>query len=463
MPELLPSTQRTLLARVARAQRDGRVPSLVAGVVRDGGLAWHTGRGALPGDAAPDDVQYRIGSITKTVCAITVLRLRDEGRLDLDDRLDEHLPGTPLGDRTLGQLLAHLAGAGAESPGLWWERTPGGSLEQLKLSDDDRVLPAGRRFHYSNLGFGLLGELVARARGRDWTEVARREVLLPLGMTRTSPRPQAPAAEGHAVHPWAELTLPEPEHDAGVMAPAGQLWCTARDLARLGAFLLGDTGGVLSPATVEEMTLPAGIDSTSPIWAGYGLGVQVHRVDGATLVGHGGSMPGFLAGLWVDREEGTGALAMGNTTAGMDSGLGAGLLADLRAAEPRIVDAWAPEPSPVDPSLLGPWFWGPSPYVLRAVAGGMLHLGGLGRPGRSSRFRPGPDGAWIGLDGYFAGETLRIGDDHLWLATFVLTRTPYDPAAPVPGGVDGAGWRPELRPSGAPESDTESRQSRTTH
>lgn len=449
MTELLPSTQRILLARVARAQRDGRVPSLVAGVVRDGALVWHAGRGTLPdgadGPADAHDVQYRIGSISKTVCAVTVLRLRDEGLLDLDDPLDRHVPGTPLGDRTLGQLLSHLAGAGSESPGQWWERTPGGTLDELGLGDADRVLPAARRFHYSNLGFGLLGEVVARLRGRAWTDVARDEVLLPLGMTRTSTRPQQPAAAGRAVHPWADLVLAEPEHDAGVMAAAGQLWCTAADLARLGALLLGDTGGVLSPATVEEMTLPAGVDPSSPIWAGYGLGVQVQRHERpgggtTTLVGHGGSMPGFLAGLWVDREEGTGALAMGNTTSGMDGGLPAGLLNDLRVAEPRVVEPWTPQPCPVDPELLGPWFWGPSPYVLRSVGGGLLHLGGLGRPGRASRFRPGPDGTWVGLDGYFAGETLRIARDHLWLATFVFTRTPYDPAAPVPGGVSDEGW-----------------------
>ncbi|MFP5021941.1 serine hydrolase domain-containing protein [Pseudonocardia phyllosphaerae] len=442
MTDLLPATQRTLLARVARAQRDARAPSLVAGVVRDGALAWHAGRGAV--DEPVDDVQYRIGSITKTVCAVTVLRLRDEGRLDLDDRLEDHLPGTPLGDRTVGQLLSHLAGAGAESPGQWWERTPGGTLDELALSDDDRVLPAARHFHYSNLGFGLLGELVARARGREWTDVAREEVLLPLGMTRTSPRPEAPAAQGFAVHPWAEITLPEPEHHAGVMAPAGQLWCTATDLGRLGAFLLGDTGGVLSPDTVEEMTLPAGVDAAAPSWVSYGLGVQILRLEDATLVGHGGSMPGFLAGLWADRAEGTAALALANTTAGLDSALAPGLLADVRAAEPRIVDAWVPEASPVDPSVLGPWFWGPAPYALRAVPGGLLHLGGLGRPGRSSRFRPRGDGSWVGLDGYFAGETLRVSADHLWLATFVFTRTPYAADAPVPGGVDEAGWSPRV-------------------
>lgn len=439
MTDLLPSTSRTLLARAARAQRDGRVPSLVAGVIRDSGLAWSTGRGAI---AEPhDDVQYRLGSITKTVTAITVLRLRDAGALDLDDPLERHLPGTPLGNRTLGQLLAHLGGAGSESPGGWWERTPGTTLAGLELTGADVVLPAARRFHYSNLGFGLLGELVARARGRAWTEIARDEVLLPLGMTRTTPRPSGAAAAGTAVHPWADVVLAEPEHDAGAMAPAGQLWSTAADLARLGAFLLGDTGDVLSPATVEEMTVPAGIDAADPGWSSYGLGVQTQRRDGVTLVGHGGSMPGFLAGLWVDRDEAAGALVLANTTAGLDNTLPAGLLADLRAAEPRIVDAWRPSASPVPMELLGPWFWGPSPYVLRAIPGGMLHLGGLGRPGRASRFRPRPDGTWVGLDGYFAGETLRLDPVALDLATFVFTRTPYDPDAPVPGGVDEAGWR----------------------
>jgi CubicO group peptidase (beta-lactamase class C family) len=437
---VLPSTSAALLARTARAQRGGRCPSLVAGVVRDGGLAWSAGRGDVAEPHA--DVQYRLGSITKTITAVAVMRLRDAGVLDLDDPLDRHLPGTPLGDRTLGQLLAHLAGAGSESPGRWWERAPGTSLEGLGLSAADVVLPAARRFHYSNLGYGLLGELVARTRGRNWADVVRDEVLRPLGMRRTTPRPSGRAAQGLAVHPWADVVLPEPEHDAGVMAPAGQLWATAADLGRLGAFLLGDTGDVLSPDTLEEMTLPAGVDPSSPGWSSYGLGVQVQRADdGRVLVGHGGSMPGFLAGLWADREDGTAALVLANTTSGLDHGLTAALLDEVREREPRIVDAWTPSDPPVPLDLLGPWFWGPSPYVLRALPGGLLHLGGLGRPGRTSRFRPGPDGTWVGLDGYFAGETLRLDGTALTLATFVFTRTPYDPAAPVPGGVDPGGWR----------------------
>src|SRR4051795_13526026 len=91
---VLPSTARRLLARIARAQRDGRAPSLVAGVVRDGGLVWSAGRGAVP--EPHTDVQYRLGSISKTVTAVVVMRLRDEGRLGLDDPLEGHAPRTPL-------------------------------------------------------------------------------------------------------------------------------------------------------------------------------------------------------------------------------------------------------------------------------------------------------------------------------------------------------------------------------
>src|SRR3954468_21042670 len=436
---VLPSTARTLLARTARVQRDGRAPSLVAGVVRNGGLAWSAGRGGAPDPAT--DGQYRIGSISKTVTAVAVMRLRDEGRLRLDDPLEQHLPGTPLGDRTIGQLLAHPAGASAESPGDWWERTPGGTLADLQLEEDDVVLGAARRFHYSNLGFGLLGELVARARGASWDDVVRTEVLAPLGMARTTPRPVPPAAAGAAVHPWADVVLPEPEHHAGVMAAAGQLWSTLADLARFAVFLLGDTGDILDPATLAEMSEPAGVDASAPGWSAYGLGVQVLRLDDRTLVGHGGSMPGFLAGVFVDRDERTGAVSLANTTSGLDAVVPA-LLAELRACEPRIVEPWVPFPAPVDLDLLGVWFWGPAPHVLRAVPGGLLHLGPLpGRGGRASRFTHRPDGTWLGLDGYYAGETLRIAEDHLDLGTFIFTRTPYDPEAPVPGGVDENGWR----------------------
>ena len=114
--DLLPGTRRALLHRIAVAQSEGRTPSLVATVVRGGKAVWTGARTSVPGHGPDENVQYRIGSITKTFTAVLVLRLRDEGVLDLGDPLEKHVPGTGAGEVTISQLLAHTGGLAAESP-----------------------------------------------------------------------------------------------------------------------------------------------------------------------------------------------------------------------------------------------------------------------------------------------------------------------------------------------------------
>ena len=135
-------TARRLRVLLARDQVTGRLPSVVGGVVRDGELVWQSSYGAATGP----EVLYRIGSITKTLVAVVVLQLRDEGRLDLNNRLDEHLPGVSgYGDRTLRSLLSHSSGMHSEPAGEWWERTPGGSFDDLdrRHSDVGPAFPTG--------------------------------------------------------------------------------------------------------------------------------------------------------------------------------------------------------------------------------------------------------------------------------------------------------------------------------
>ncbi|MGI8308085.1 serine hydrolase domain-containing protein [Saccharopolyspora hattusasensis] len=450
MTSLLPSTQRALLRRLAVEQSENRVPSLIAGLIRDGETIWVDTRGQVGGRPSTTDTQYRVGSITKTFVAVLVMRLRDESRLDLADKLDEYVPGTSIGKQSIGQILSHSSGLTAEPAGQWWERTPGGSADELLSTIDEHARrPTPRHgFHYSNVGFGVLGELVSRLRGAPWGEVLQSEILEPLGMKRTTLSPVAPHAEGFAVHPWADVVLPEPAEDAGAMAPAGQLWSTFEDMASWARFVSGDTGEVLHPATVAEMRLPGSVDD-GPEWrGGYGLGLQLMRHRGRRLAGHTGSMPGFLATVWTDPAEATGVIFMANTTAGVTGALATDLLDLLAEHEPRIPAAWEPR-GDVDLQLLeltGQWYWGPTPYALRVLRDGLLDLSPWQGRGRASRFRANPDGTWTGLDGYYAGEILRVGRDesgvptHLDLNTFIFTRTPYDSDAPVPGGV--AGWRP---------------------
>ncbi|MFI1394513.1 serine hydrolase domain-containing protein [Streptomyces sp. NPDC020681] len=449
--ELLPATQRTLLHRIAVAQSEGRAPSFAAGVARDGRVVWTGSRTSVDGHAPDADTQYRIGSITKTFTAVLVLRLRDEGLLDLNDALENHLPGTGVGDVTIAQLLAHSAGLSAEAPAPWWERTPGSLRPGLAdvLGDQTRMHPTGRRFHYSNPGYTLLGSLIEAVRGASWEDVLRREILEPLSMDRTSPQPQAPAAGGWAVHPWADVLLPEPSEDLGLMAPAGQLWSTVTDLCRFAVFLADGDERVLSASSVREMRTPSVPPEAGEWDSAYGLGLQIIRRDGRTLVGHGGSLPGFVAGLWLSVDDGIAAVALANATSGPLTGAVATDLVRLVAeAEPRIPEPWRPLPE-VDRELLeltGPWYWGTYSYALRLVAERGLELGPLNGDGRGSRFVAEEDGTWTGLDGYYAGETLRVvrgadGSVSLDLGSFVFTREPYEPGEAVPGGVDKEGWR----------------------
>lgn len=453
--DILPGTAGELLARVARAQSSARLPSLVAGVVRDGALVWHAGRGRVAGETPGPDVQYRIGSITKTITAITVLRLRDAGLVALGDRLEDHVPGTTFGEATIGQLLAHRGGVQAETAGPWWERTAVPPWDELVdgIGAQARTHLPGLRFHYSNLGFAALGELIARRRGRPWFDVVADEVLAPLGMGRTTYRPVPPAAPGLAVHPFADVVLPEPEFDAGALAAAGQLWSTPSDLGRLAAFLLGDTADVLSADTLAEMKEPA-LTRTGEDRPGYGLGLQIgDGEDGRRLAGHAGAMPGFVAHVVVDDAARLGAVWTANTTYGGDWALGPALLDIVCRSEPPVAREWRPAPPPDGVGLeqLGTWFWGPNAFTLRATGSDRLELAPLDRGG-ASRFRrrraEEPPGAeWVGIDGYHAGERLRFAADgsHFELATFVFTRWPYD-GGPIPGGVDPGGWTAQPPP-----------------
>lgn len=400
------------------------------------------------------DVQYRIGSLTKTFVAVLVMRLRDEGLLDLHDPLDKHLAGTSIGSSTVLQLLTHSAGLASESPEPWWERTPGHLRSTLGevLGDQPMKHSPGHRFHYSNPGFTALGVLVEKLRGKAWGDALQQEILDPLEMSRTSLHPQAPHAQGWAVHPWADVLLPEVVQNVGRMAPAGQLWSTVEDLGRFASMLASGADGVLSADTVDEMRTPHVAPDDDSYDKSYGLGLQTTRVNGRMLAGHTGSMPGFLCALWVCVDERISSVTLANSTSGVAIGsVAADLIGIVADREPFIPEPWKPL-ADLDASLLdltGPWYWGPSGYALRLEPERRLVLSSLsGTKGRGARFRPQSDGTWIGLNGYFNGETLRVVRDeatcritHLDIASFVFTREPYDPGAPIPGGVDPDGWR----------------------
>jgi CubicO group peptidase (beta-lactamase class C family) len=392
---LLPQTALVVDGMVAAAQARGRAPSLVAAVFRDGEVE-HV---AAAGEPAGPDTQFRLGSITKTFTAALVLRLRDEGHLALDDLLYRHLPGTPLGGVTLRQLLSHTSGLQREPDGDWWERAAGPDLDAFldALGPDKIAYPPLRGHHYSNLAYGLLGAVVTRVTGDDWASALAKRLLEPLGMARTTYHPDEPFARGYVVHPWHGTPHEEPRHDTGAMAPAGQLWSTAADLARWGRFLADPDPAVLAPATVAEMCAPVAMRDLDAWTNGHGLGLELWRRGERVFVGHAGSMPGYLATLAVYRPGRVGVAAFANayTLRGTTiADLAGRVLSAVCDHEPARVEPWLPSAAPPQDvvPVTGRWWWMGREYEI-AWDGDLLVRpldgpGGAGGPGEAPWRRP---------------------------------------------------------------------------
>jgi CubicO group peptidase (beta-lactamase class C family) len=405
-----------------RYQSDRRLPSIVAGVLDGPELAWSGTAGA----ATTTDTQYRIGSITKTLTALLVMQCRDDGLLDLDDPVGRVLPETGYADATVRSLLAHVSGMQSEPVGPWWERSAGGSVEELLAANDGSgaVFAPGEQWHYSNLGFGLLGAAVARLRKQTWAELIEERILGPLGMTRTSYLPEEPYARGLSVHHLANTLTPEPAHDTGAMAPAGQLWSTVEDLARFAAFLSYGNPMVLADRSLTEMRQPV------PPALDYGLGVRLVPYAGGALWGHTGSMPGFQATLFVDPLAHVGVVALTDATTGFSgTELALALLGDHT---PAAVPPWRPNESVPDwaRELLGYWHWGNTAFEVR-WQGDRLEFRDLSVGGVVDEQFERREDRVVGVAGYHHGETLHVvrredgSVDHLECATFVYTREPY--------------------------------------
>jgi CubicO group peptidase (beta-lactamase class C family) len=434
-----PLTGRRLAAVLAAAQVEGRVPSIVGGVIREGALVWSSG---------DLDLQYRIGSITKTFTAVLVMQLRNEGLVSLGDPVDKHLPGIGYADRTIRSLLSHSSGMQSEPAGPWWERSPGGSFDDLAAAIDESNAPfePGATFHYTNLASALLGEAVARLRGKPWWDCVVAGILEPLDMTRTTYDAVAPHAQGYSVHPFANTLTEEPHQDTVAMAPAGQAWSTVADLARYATFLVSGHADVLDGATLAEMTTPQSGSLAGALSGAYGLGLRLVSTPRGMVIGHTGSMPGFQASLFVDRGRATGAVVLANSTTGLATeSITPALLGVLEEWEPTIPPAWTPAPDCPPPVLeiLGLWHWGNTGFVF-TWNGGEVVVAAL-RTGEERETFAYRDGELVGTSGYHHGETLDVvrnedgNVDHLVVATFLFTRTPYDPGAPIPGGPPESG------------------------
>ena len=405
------------LDRLLQERQADRLPSVAAAVVRRGELAWSNAVGTADydeGREATADTQYRIGSITKTFTATAIMQLRDAGQLDLDDRLGQHLDGVADGSPTLRRMLSHLSGIQREVGEMFVD----GSTPTEDDLDVAFALEPARAHHYSNLAFGLLGQVVAAKSGLPYVDYVDQRVIGPLGLTRTSWTSHEPSARGYLVDEYARTVWREPDTDLGGVAAMGQLWSTVEDLARWATFLARGEEGVLAAKTVEEMWFPQQMIYPDEWVIGWGLGICLYNQAGVVYGGHGGAMPGHLAGVFIHRKSQVGAAALTNSGTRGDMELFAiELAAKARELWPDPIDVWRPEEEPPADvrALLGPW-WSEGHEFVFWWERGALHAKVAGTPpGRGeTTFERHGDG-WRAAEGRERGELLRVeGDRVIW-------------------------------------------------
>ena len=161
--ERLPEPER-FRRLVLEAQKAGRLPSLAAAVFRGDELVWSDAVGVADAEKkveATPDTQYAVASITKTFTAVSVMQLRDAGKLDLEEPLSRYLPEAAHGSPTLRRMLAHASGLQREPPGEVWETLEFPGEEELlgRLGEAEQVLAPWR-------GVALLQSRLRAARPR---------------------------------------------------------------------------------------------------------------------------------------------------------------------------------------------------------------------------------------------------------------------------------------------------------
>jgi CubicO group peptidase (beta-lactamase class C family) len=392
------------------------------------------------GVEATADTQFRIGSITKTFTAAAIMQLRDAGKLDLEDPLDRHVEGSAHRP-AIRRLLSHASGLQRETQDDSWLTLRFASPDELleTLAQAELVLPSGARFHYSNLAYALLGIVVERVSGMPYMDYVRERLFEPVGLTRVSFESDPPAAKGYLAQPYADGVWDTVGVTTGAWASAGQLWGTAADICRWGAFLADPDESVLSAASAEEMRTVQAIDDHERWLSGYGLGLQLRRDGDRILAGHGGSMPGFIARLYFSPKEKVAVTALTNESEAALGELGLALVRATIEEWPVAPEPWRigePPPDEVVP-LLGIWFLEASRLVFRWREGRLeARYDGMLDWEQSAVFERESEDRWRTVSGPERGEALRIlhGDDgtvaRLVWAGYPVTREPGPWRAP---------------------------------
>jgi len=328
-------------------------------LIRDGRIVAHHEHGYADrahGVRVTPQTIYHYGSITKTLTAISIMELRDQGKLSLDDRVTSYIPELrqvhdPYGSMdsvTIRMLLSHSAGfqdpTWPYKQGKSWEPFEPTTWNQLvaMMPYQELAFKPGSRYSYSNPAFIYLARIIEQLSGDPWESYVQKNIFNPLGLTRSyfgiTP-PYLAADRSHNYDRVRDSSHHESvrdngaDFDPGITIPNGGWNAPLGDLATYVAFLTNATHGdpatqrlydaVLRHATLNEMWRPlyeTKEDGSSVESDSLGLSFFTVRRGQTRFVGHTGSQAGFLAFLYINPATGAGVVAAFNTTTDFPEG-----------------------------------------------------------------------------------------------------------------------------------------------
>ena len=335
---------------VDRLMRDfvtrGNVPGAAWGIIVDGRVvhvAVHGLREVATGAKVDTSTVFRIASMSKSFAALSILQLRDAGRLSLEDPAERYVPELrtlkyPTSDSpkiTIRHLLSHSEGFPEDNP--WGDQQLSATDAQLSAMIRKGIpfsTAPGTAYEYSNFGFAILGRIVANVSGMPYPRYLQQRILKPLGMTSTTLQAaEVPASRlAHGYRRQDGQWLEEPQLPDGAFGPMGGMLTSIADLGRWVALMLDafpPRDGVerypVKRSSVREMqqvtryngaTAVRNADGSLALSAGgygYGLGIRQNCLFGMS-VSHSGGLPGFGSQMRWLPELGVGIVALGSLT-----------------------------------------------------------------------------------------------------------------------------------------------------
>jgi CubicO group peptidase (beta-lactamase class C family) len=312
---------------VERARKEFDVPGIAVAIVKDGSVVLAKGFGVRKhGEAAPVTAQslFRIASNTKAFTTVALAMLVDERKIRWDDPVTQHMPGFQLYDpyvtreMTIRDLLTHRSGLGLGAGDLMF--FPPGDLGRDEIIKRLRFIKPATSFRsayaYDNLLYIVAGQLIPAVTGKTWDDFVRDRIFTPLGMTNTFTDVAALKKGQDVANPHNALSgklEALPQEDMDTSAPAGAIITCVADLAKwmnlqLNGGMVG-TKRLFSAAQSREMwsaqtilpieelskDSPAAFAAAQPNFHAYGLGWDLRDYRGKRLVGHTGSLSGYVS------------------------------------------------------------------------------------------------------------------------------------------------------------------------